>query len=48
VLVLTYLYTRWENNINIDVSGTGWGGMVWIHVDQDRDFVKMVIKLQIP
>jgi hypothetical protein len=49
---LTYLYTRWEDNIKIDLRGIGWGGMEWIHVDQDRDqwrgLVKMVINLQVP
>jgi hypothetical protein len=28
---------RWEDNIKMDVRETGWGGMHWIHVAQDRD-----------
>jgi hypothetical protein len=28
---------RWVNNIKIDLRGTGWDGMDWIHLAQDRD-----------
>jgi hypothetical protein len=26
-----------ENNIKMDLRATGWGGMGWIDVAQDRD-----------
>ena len=25
-----------ENNVEIDLKGTGWDGVNWIHVAQDR------------
>jgi hypothetical protein len=28
---------RWENNIKTDVRETGWIGMVWINLAEDRD-----------
>jgi hypothetical protein len=28
---------RWEDNIKMDLRETGWGGMDWIHLAQDRD-----------
>jgi hypothetical protein len=28
---------RWENNIRIDVTEIGCGGMDWTHLTQDRD-----------
>jgi hypothetical protein len=28
---------RWEDNIKIDIRETGWGGMDWICLAQDRD-----------
>jgi hypothetical protein len=28
---------RWEDNIRIDLRETGWGGMDWIDLAQDRD-----------
>jgi hypothetical protein len=27
---------KWEDNIKIDLRGTGWGNMDWIHLPQDR------------
>jgi hypothetical protein len=27
----------WEDNIEIDLTEIGWGGMDWIHLAQDRD-----------
>jgi hypothetical protein len=27
----------WESNIKMDLREMGWGGMVLIHPDQDRD-----------
>jgi hypothetical protein len=28
---------RWEDNIKMDFAETGWGGMDWIDLTQDRD-----------
>jgi hypothetical protein len=28
---------RWEDNIKMDLSEVGCGGMVWIYVAQNRD-----------
>jgi hypothetical protein len=28
---------RWEDNIKLDFRETGWGGMEWIDLAQDRD-----------
>jgi hypothetical protein len=43
---------RWEDNIKMDLRETGWGGMDWIDLDQDRDhwraFVSTVMKLRVP
>jgi hypothetical protein len=29
--------SRWVDNIKMDLRETGWGGMHWINLDQDRD-----------
>jgi hypothetical protein len=34
---LERLKTRWEDNNRIDIRGTGWDGMHWIHVAEDRN-----------
>jgi hypothetical protein len=43
---------RWEDNIKMDLSQIGWGGMNWIHLVQDRDqwrtLVNTVMKLRVP
>jgi hypothetical protein len=43
---------RWEDNIEMDLRGIGWGGMGWIHLAQDRDqwraHVNMIMNLQVP
>jgi hypothetical protein len=43
---------RWENNIRIDLSVIGWGGVDWMHLAQDRDqwrvLVNAVMKLRVP
>jgi hypothetical protein len=43
---------RWEDNIKMDLREIGWGGMDWIHLDQDRDgwraVVKTVMNLRVP
>jgi hypothetical protein len=28
---------RWEDNIKVDIRETGWGGMDWIDLSQDRE-----------
>jgi hypothetical protein len=41
----------WEDNIRMDLREIGWGGMVWIHLAQDRDqwraLVNMVINFRV-
>jgi hypothetical protein len=43
---------RWVDNIKIDLRETGWGGMGWIDLAQDRDqwraLVNTVMNLQVP
>jgi hypothetical protein len=43
---------KWKDNIKIDLRKIGWGGMDWIHVDQDRDqwraLVNKVMNLRVP
>jgi hypothetical protein len=44
--------SRWEDNINMDLRGTEWGGMDWSHLAQDRDqwkaLVNTVMNLRVP
>jgi hypothetical protein len=28
---------RWEDNIRMDLRDTGWEGVDWMHLDQERD-----------
>jgi hypothetical protein len=41
---------RWDG-IKMDLSEIGWGGVVWIHLAQDRDcwqaFVSVMMNVQI-
>jgi hypothetical protein len=43
---------RWVDNIRTDVRETGWGGMEWINLAQDRDqwraLVSTVMNLRVP
>jgi hypothetical protein len=43
---------RWEDNIKIDIRETGWSGMDWIDLAEDRDqwraLVKTVMNLRVP
>jgi hypothetical protein len=36
---------RWEGNIKMGLRGTGWGGMDYINLAEDRDEWNTVIKL---
>jgi hypothetical protein len=46
------LRSRSEDNIKMDLRETGWGGMDWINLVQDRDqqraLVNMVMNLKVP
>jgi hypothetical protein len=33
-----------ENNIKMDLTENGWGGMDWIHLAQDRDQRRALVK----
>jgi hypothetical protein len=43
---------RWVDNIKMDLRETGWDGIDWIDLDQDRDqwrvLVKTVMNLWVP
>jgi hypothetical protein len=43
---------RWVDNIKIDLRKTGWGGMDWIDLAEDRDqwraLVNTVMNLRVP
>jgi hypothetical protein len=43
---------RWVDNIKIDLRETGWDGMDWIDLAEDRDqwraLVNMVMNLLVP
>jgi hypothetical protein len=43
---------RWVDNIKMDLRETGWDGMDWIELTQDRDqwraLVNTVMNLQVP
>jgi hypothetical protein len=43
---------RWVDNIKMDLGETGWGGVDWIGLAQDRDkwraIVKAVMNLRVP
>jgi hypothetical protein len=34
---------RWEDNIRLNLRETGWKGVVWIHLAQDRDRWRAVV-----
>jgi hypothetical protein len=42
----------WVDNIKMDLREIGWSGMDWIHLTQDRDqwraLVKTVMNLRVP
>jgi hypothetical protein len=43
---------RWLDNIKVDLRETGWDGLDWIDVAQDRDqwrgFANMVVSIWVP
>jgi hypothetical protein len=43
---------RWVGNIKTDLEETGWGGMDWVSLAQDRDkwraVVNVIMNLQVP
>jgi hypothetical protein len=43
---------RWVYNITMDLSETGWGGIDWIDLAQDRDnwraLVNTIMNLRVP
>jgi hypothetical protein len=43
---------RWEDNIKMDLREIGWGGTDWIHLAQNRDqwraLVKTATNLRVP
>jgi hypothetical protein len=43
---------RWVGNAKTDLRKTGWGGMNWIDLAQDRDqwraLVNTIMKLEVP
>jgi transcription termination factor 2 len=43
---------RWEDNIRMDLRETGWGGMDWIDLPQDRGqfrtLVNTIMNLRVP
>jgi hypothetical protein len=43
---------RWVDNIKVNLKETGWGGMDWIDLAQDRDqwraLVNTVMSLRVP
>jgi hypothetical protein len=43
---------RWEDNMQMDLQGVGWGGTNWIELTQDRDrwraVVNAVMNLRVP
>jgi hypothetical protein len=34
---------RWEDGIKMDLRETGWGGVEWTHLAQDRDRWRAVV-----
>jgi hypothetical protein len=35
---------RWEDGIKMDLMDIGWGVVEWIHLAQDRDWWRAVVK----
>jgi hypothetical protein len=40
---LERLRRRWEDGIKMNLRETGWGGVEWIHLAQDRDRWRAVV-----
>jgi hypothetical protein len=49
---LVYLRRRWEDNNKMDLRETGWVGMDWIVLAEDRDqwraLVNTVMNIRVP
>jgi hypothetical protein len=47
-----WLRHRWKDDIRIGLRETGWEGVEWIHLAQDRDqwqaFMNMVMNIWVP
>jgi hypothetical protein len=45
-------WSRWEDNIKMDLQEVGYGGIEWIDLTQDMDrwraFVNVVMNLRVP
>jgi hypothetical protein len=43
---------KWEDNMKMDLTEIGWGGMDWIHLAQESDlwriFMNTVMNLRVP
>jgi hypothetical protein len=43
---------RWEDNIRMELKETGWEGVNWVHLPQDRDqwqdFMNTITNLRVP
>jgi hypothetical protein len=43
---------RWEDNVGMDIKETGWEGVDWIHLAQDKDqcqaLVNTVMNFRVP
>jgi hypothetical protein len=55
IIILMYVYfssRRWVDNIKMDLRETGWDGVNWVDVGQDRDqwraLVSTVLNLRVP
>jgi hypothetical protein len=38
---------RWVGNVKMDLRETGWGGMDWIHLAQDRDQWRALVNTEL-
>jgi hypothetical protein len=42
------LRRRWKYNIKMDIRETGWDGMDWIDLAQDKDQWRALVNLLVP
>jgi hypothetical protein len=38
---------RWDDNIGMDLRATGWVGVDWMHLAQDRSQYRAVVNMEI-